>query len=197
MDQTTGYTLLVRGTTSYAADRFSVANKAVFVSAGSYLSVLSTSASVYFSGEITVSMWTKIPSNTGCLRYFQCGNTFASTNFADIGGCDATYDLFWGIATGSTYLWGNATSIYNTCVHRASVVQLSGGIYTVTLYQNLASLGSATQNSQYLASNNLANCNFGYSAYGGQTGNVYYDDVVFWRRGLTFAELTAAKNTNF
>ena len=188
--------MVVRGSISYVADRFGVANRAVYVSTGNYLSVLSTSASVYFNGEVTISMWTNVLTNGGCIRYFQCGSSFSSTNFVDIGQCGGSYDIFWGLATGNTYLWGSLAPIYNSWVHRAAIVQSTGASYTVTIYDNLTSVGSTTQVAQYLASNNLGNCNFGLSWYGEQ-GNLYYDDVVFWRRALSLAELTVVKNSNY
>ena len=188
---------MVHGSISYVADRNGVAGGAVYISPSNYLSVLSTSASVSFSGELTIAMWVNVITNCcGCTRYFQCGTSFTTTNFVDMGFCGGAQDLFWGINTGSVYLWGSLANVYGSWVHRASIVQYTGAPYTVTLYENLASVGTQAQNSQYLASNNLGNCNFGLSWYG-ESANMYMDDIVFWRRALSLAELTIVKNYNW
>ena len=180
------------------SDRLGVAGRAVYVSTGNYLSVEPTSASVSFNGEVTISFWANVLTNTNCMRYFQCGGSFSTTNFVDVGSCGGSggQDLFWGLATGYTYLWGSLAPITNQWVHRAVIVQNTGSTYTVTIYENLASVGSTTQNAQYLASNNLGSCNFGLSWYGEQA-NLYYDDIAFWRRALSYAELTTVKGLNF
>ena len=186
--------MVVHGSVSYVSDRLGVAGRAVYVSTGNYLSVEPTSASVSFNGELTISFWAYQVSAVNCMRYFQCGTSFSSTNFVDIGSC--SQDLFWGTATGSAYLWGSLAPITSQWAHRAIVVRNTGSTYEVQLYDNLVSVATTTQSAPYLASNNLGNCNFGLSWYGEQ-GNLYYDDIVFWRRALSTTELTTVKGLNF
>ena len=190
------------GTVSFVNDRFGNANKAIYLNGG-YFNVNAASQSIWFNGEVTISLWAYVMSSTtGCPRYIHCGTSGASTNFIEVYTCNQGWnantgvDFGWGITDGTVYIFSSLTTIYGSWQHRAAVSQNSGSYYTTTIYTNLVAYGSATQSAPYLASNNLATCYIGLSWFG-EHSYAYIDDMVFYRRALSMAELTALKNYNF
>jgi hypothetical protein len=197
-DSVSGYALIPSSALwAYTTDRFGVYNSAMWFK-GAALAINATSASVWFSGNLTLSFWLYIDSTQGNPRYFQCGTKTSGSNMIQVGWQFAgpNSDILWGIVDGPSYLWSNISVIYSSWNHRAVISGGSGSSYTTTVYTNLVSGGSVVQDQPGLRSNNLATCYFGYSWWGDQ-GTGYLDDVVFYRRALSFAELTTLYSINF
>ena len=194
LDGITGWALAPVGGVSFTTDRFGDANKAIYLNNG-YFIVNPASASIWFNGELTISLWAYIVKINGAARYFHCGTKQSTFNQIQVFSND-DHDFGWGITDLTKYIYSSNPPIIGQWVHRAVVVQNNEDSYTSTVYTNLVAYGNATQSAPYLASNNLGTCYIGLSWWG-EVSYDYIDDMVFFRRALNMPELKRLKSYNF